>query len=110
MFLMRENEVTLSTVMEVKIDVTKNQNGIQTALNNVTRFCPVNELWNKTFLIFLHCLYRHAVLEYTLNHFLADNQTNERLHYNSVIPPSKKFIQFVSILSERGNILHISIT
>ena len=48
MFLMRENDVTSSNVMEMKIDVTKNQNGIRTALNNVTRFRPVNLLQNKT--------------------------------------------------------------
>ena len=45
---MRENDVTPSNVMEMKIDVTKNQNGIRTALNNVTRFRPVNLLQNKT--------------------------------------------------------------
>ena len=38
---MRENDVTPSNVMEMKIDVTKNQNG-------VTRFRPVNLLQNKT--------------------------------------------------------------
>ena len=45
---MRENDVTPSNVMEMKIDITKNQNGIWTALNNVTRFRPVNLLQNKT--------------------------------------------------------------
>ena len=45
---MRENDVTPSKVMEMKIDVTKSQNGVQTALNNVTRFRPVNLLQNKT--------------------------------------------------------------
>ena len=44
---MQEN-VTLSNIMEMKIDVTKNQNGVRTALNNVTRFSPVNLLQNKT--------------------------------------------------------------
>ena len=34
--------------MEMKIDVTKNQNGVRTALNNVMRFRPVNLLQNKT--------------------------------------------------------------
>ena len=47
-FLMRENDVTPSNVMEMKIDVTKNQNGVRTALNNFTRFRPVNLLQNKT--------------------------------------------------------------
>ena len=45
---MRENDVTPSNVMEMKIDVTRNQNGIRTALNNVTRFRQVNLLQNKT--------------------------------------------------------------
>ena len=45
---MRENDVIPSNVMELKIDVTKNQNGVRTALNNVTRFRPVNLLQNKT--------------------------------------------------------------
>ena len=45
---MRENDVTPSNIMEMKIDVTKNQNGVQTALNNVTRCHPVNLLQNKT--------------------------------------------------------------
>ena len=40
---MRENDV-----MEMKTDVTENQNGVRTALNNVTRFRPVNLLLNKT--------------------------------------------------------------
>ena len=44
---MRENDVTPSNVLEMKIDVTKNQNGVRTALNNVTRFRPVNLLQNK---------------------------------------------------------------
>ena len=44
---MRENDVTSSNVMEMKIDVTKNQNGARTAINNVTRFRPVNLLQNK---------------------------------------------------------------
>ena len=44
---MRENDVKPSNVMEMKIDVTKNQNGVRTALNNVTRFLPVNLLQNK---------------------------------------------------------------
>ena len=51
--------------MEMKIDVTKNQNGVRTALNNVTRFRPVNLLQKKH--DFFHCLYRRAVLElYTM--------------------------------------------
>ena len=33
---MLENDFTPSNVMEMKIDVIKNQNGIRTALNNVT--------------------------------------------------------------------------
>ena len=33
---MRENDVTPSNVMEMKIDITKNQNGARMALNNVT--------------------------------------------------------------------------
>ena len=45
---MRENDITPSNVTEMKTDVTKNQNGVQTALNNVTRFRPVNLLQNKT--------------------------------------------------------------
>ena len=45
---MRENDVTPSNVMEMKIDVTKNQNGVRTALNNVIRLRPVNLLQNKT--------------------------------------------------------------
>ena len=45
---MRENDVTPSNVMEMKIDVTKNQNGVQTALNSVTRFRSVSLLQNKT--------------------------------------------------------------
>ena len=45
---MRENDVTSSNVMEMKIDVTKNQNGVRTVLNNVTRFRPVNLMQNKT--------------------------------------------------------------
>ena len=45
---MRENDVTPPNVMEMKTDVTKNQNGIRTALNNVMRFRPVNLLLNKT--------------------------------------------------------------
>ena len=45
---MRENDVTLSNVMEMKIDVTKIQNGVRTTLNNDTRFRPVNLLPNKT--------------------------------------------------------------
>ena len=45
---MRENDVTPSNLMEMKINVTKNQNGVRTALNNVTRFRPVNLLQNKT--------------------------------------------------------------
>ena len=45
---MRENDVTPSNVMEMKIDVIKNQNGVRTALNNITRFRPVNLLQNKT--------------------------------------------------------------
>ena len=48
MLLMRENDVTPSNVMEMKIDVTRNQNGVRTALNNVTRFRPVKLLQNKT--------------------------------------------------------------
>ena len=45
---MRENDVTPSNVMEMKTDITKNQNGVRTALNNVTRFHLVNLLQNKT--------------------------------------------------------------
>ena len=45
---MRENNVTPSNVMEMKTDVTKNQNGVRTALNNATRFRPVNLLPNET--------------------------------------------------------------
>ena len=45
---MRENDVTPSNVMEMKIDITKNQNGARTVLNNVTHFRPVNLLQNKT--------------------------------------------------------------
>ena len=45
---MRENDFTPSNVMEMKIDITKNQNGVRTALNNVTHFRPVNLLQNKT--------------------------------------------------------------
>ena len=45
---MRENDVTPSNVMEMKNDVTKDQNGVRTALNNITRFRPVNLLQNKT--------------------------------------------------------------
>ena len=45
---MRENDVTPSNVMEMKIDVPKNRNGVRTALNNVTRSRPVNLLQNKT--------------------------------------------------------------
>ena len=45
---MRENNVTPSNVMKMKIDVTKNQNGLRMALNNVMRFRPVNLLQNKT--------------------------------------------------------------
>ena len=48
MFLMRENDVTPSNVMELKIDVIKNQNGVRTALNNIKRFRPVNLLQNRT--------------------------------------------------------------
>ena len=36
---MRENDVTLSNIMEMKIGATKNQNGV--------RFRPVNLLQNK---------------------------------------------------------------
>ena len=49
---MRENDVTPSNVMEMKIDVTKNQNGVQTALNNVTHFRPVNLLQDKTWFFY----------------------------------------------------------
>ena len=45
---MREKDITPSNVMEMKIDVTKNQNGVRTALNNITRFRPVNLLQNET--------------------------------------------------------------
>ena len=45
---MRENDVTPSNVIEMKSDVTKNQNGVRTALKKVTRFHPVNLLQNKT--------------------------------------------------------------
>ena len=58
---MRENNVTPFNVMEMKMDVIKNQNGVRTALNNVTRFRPVNLLQ-----VFLHCLYRRTVLEYII--------------------------------------------
>ena len=44
---MRENDVKPSNVMEMKIDVTKNQNGVRTVLSNVTRSRPVNLLQNK---------------------------------------------------------------
>ena len=37
---MRENDFTPSNVMEMKIDVTKNQNGVRTALNGVRTFLP----------------------------------------------------------------------
>ena len=58
---MRENDVTPSNVMEMKKDVTKNQNGIRTSLNNVTRFRPANLLQNND-TILIHCLYRRSVL------------------------------------------------
>ena len=45
---MRENNVTASNIMEMKIDIIKNQNGVRTALNVVTRFRPVILLQNKT--------------------------------------------------------------
>ena len=45
---MQEDDVTPSNVMEMKIDVTKNQNGVRTAINNATRFRPVKLLPNKT--------------------------------------------------------------
>ena len=45
---MRENDVTPSNVMGMKTDVTKNQNGVRTALNNVARFHPVNLMQDKT--------------------------------------------------------------
>ena len=44
---MRKNHVTPANVMEMKTDVTKNQNGVRMALNNITRFRPVNLLLNK---------------------------------------------------------------
>ena len=47
-FLMRKNNITPSNIMEMKNDVTKNQNGVRMALNKVTRFRPVNLLQNKT--------------------------------------------------------------
>ena len=50
---MRENDVTPSNVMDMKIDVTKNQNGVRTALNNITRFRPVHLLQNKTRFFFI---------------------------------------------------------
>ena len=40
MFLIRENDVTPSNVMEMKTDTTKNQNGIRMALNKVHTFPP----------------------------------------------------------------------
>ena len=61
MFLMRENDVTPSNGMEIKIDVTENQNGPRTAQNNVTRFRPMNLLQNKT--RFFSIAYIGAVLE-----------------------------------------------
>ena len=45
---MRKNDITPSNVVEMKTDLTKNQNGIRMALNKVTRFRPVNLLQNKT--------------------------------------------------------------
>ena len=45
---MRENNVTPSNIMEMKIDVTKNQNGFWMALNNLTHFRPVDLLQNKS--------------------------------------------------------------
>ena len=45
---MRENDVTSSNIMEMKTDITKNQNGVRPALNNVMCFRPVNLLQNKT--------------------------------------------------------------
>ena len=50
---MRENDVIPSNVMEMKTDVTKNQNRVRTALNNATRFRPVNLLPNKTRFYFI---------------------------------------------------------
>ena len=38
---MRENDVTPSKVMEMKIDVAKNQNGVRMVLNNFTLARPV---------------------------------------------------------------------
>ena len=52
---MREN-VTPSNAMEMKTDVTKNQNGVRTALNNVTRFRPMNLLQNKTRFFSIACI------------------------------------------------------
>ena len=40
-FLMRKNDVARSTVMKMRYDVTKNQNGVRIALNNVTLVRPV---------------------------------------------------------------------
>ena len=45
---MQENNVTASNIMEMKIDIIKNQNGVRTALNVGTRFRPVILLQNKT--------------------------------------------------------------
>ena len=56
MFLMREKDVTPSNVLEMKLDVTKNRNSIQTALNNVTRFRLVNLLQNKTQFVSIVCI------------------------------------------------------
>ena len=58
---MRENDVTPFNVMEMKIDVTKNQNGVRTALNNVTRFRLVNLLQNKTQFRFFSIAYIGAL-------------------------------------------------
>ena len=63
---MGENDVTPSNIMEMKTDVTKNQNGVRTALNNITRFCPVNLLPNKTRFFSIAC--RGAVLELILTY------------------------------------------
>ena len=53
---MRENDVTPSTVMEMKIDIIKNQNGVRTAPNNITRFHLVNLLRNKTRFFSIACI------------------------------------------------------
>ena len=52
----KKNDVTPSNVMEMKTDVIKHQNGVRTALNNVTRFRSVNLLQNKTRFFSILCI------------------------------------------------------